>query len=159
MQTFNSLRSTQTLTASENPFTTTSTVNLVPTNTEGHQKKFVTTSTVELIRINTERHQGEDGHIKHPYMTIWTATVGLLVAFGNHFPQPPRNICQYLTILVAGLMFGYDTGQISGFIAMSAFKKHFGKLDVTTGTFGFEGMQSGLLVGMVRESPSAEPSS
>ena len=70
-----------------------------------------------------------EGHY-HPYMTWKTGIMGLVVSIG-------------------GLMFGYDTGQISGFLAMDEFLQHFGEYNAATGEYFFSNVRSGLLVGMV----------
>lgn len=51
---------------------------------------------------------------------------------------------------MGGFIFGYDTGQISGFLEMKVFLETFG--DPTgSGTYKFSTVKSGLIVGLVRK--------
>lgn len=45
--------------------------------------------------------------------------------------------------------FGYDTGQISGFLAMPNFLERFGQFKSQTGKFYFSNVRAGLIVAMV----------
>ena len=45
--------------------------------------------------------------------------------------------------------FGYDTGQISGFLAMPNFLERFGQFNHKTGKFYFSNVRSGLIVALV----------
>jgi hypothetical protein len=54
-----------------------------------------------------------------------------------------------LVVSIGGLIFGYESGDIAGFLAMSNFRERFGTLDPTTGSYVFRNVRSGLLVGMV----------
>jgi MFS family permease len=45
-------------------------------------------------------------------------------------------------------VFGYDTGQISGFLAMPDFLERFGQQNVE-GTFYFSNVRAGLIVGLL----------
>jgi SP family sugar:H+ symporter-like MFS transporter len=45
--------------------------------------------------------------------------------------------------------FGYDTGQISGFLEMPDFVKRFGERDAQTGKYAFSNTRSGLIVAML----------
>lgn len=65
-----------------------------------------------------------------PFITWRMASIGLIVSLG-------------------GMAFGYDTGQISGFLAMESFKERFGELNTATGLYEFSPVRSGLLVGIV----------
>jgi len=61
----------------------------------------------------------------------------------------------FMTILVAmgGFIFGYDTGQISGFLEMDVFLEYFGELGPVTAEhptgYFFSNVRSGLIVGLV----------
>jgi len=61
----------------------------------------------------------------------------------------------FMAILVAmgGFIFGYDTGQISGFLEMPVFLEYFGQrttnLDEHPTGYYFTDVRSGLIVGMV----------
>ena len=64
-----------------------------------------------------------------PFLTARTFFMGVLVSMG-------------------GIVFGYDTGQISGFLEMKDFLENFGQLQ-SDGTYAFTNVRSGLIVGMV----------
>ncbi|KAL3477838.1 general substrate transporter [Aspergillus californicus] len=49
---------------------------------------------------------------------------------------------------IGGTIFGYDTGQISGFLEMDNFKQRFGQLQ-GDGTYAFNNVRSGLIVSML----------
>lgn len=65
-----------------------------------------------------------------PWVTLRLLGMGVLVSMG-------------------GFIFGYDTGQISGFLAMSNFKMRYGQLDHDTGDYYFSNVRIGLIVGLV----------
>lgn len=71
---------------------------------------------------------------KIPNVTLRTATMALLVAMG-------------------GFIFGYDTGQISGFLEMQVFLERFGEPTAVSETnqygYYFTNVRSGLIVAMV----------
>ena len=54
-----------------------------------------------------------------------------------------------LLISMGGLIFGYDTGQISGFLAMDNFLERFGEYDPVLQAYSFSNVRAGLIVGMV----------
>jgi SP family sugar:H+ symporter-like MFS transporter len=49
---------------------------------------------------------------------------------------------------IGGIIFGYDTGQISGFIEMKNYKQRYAQLK--DGTYKFSTVRSGLIVSLVR---------
>lgn len=51
-------------------------------------------------------------------------------------------------ISIGGIIFGYDTGQISGFLEMHDFKKRYGQLQ-GDGSYKFNNVRSGLIVSLV----------
>ncbi|GAB1217051.1 hypothetical protein ATERTT37_006273 [Aspergillus terreus] len=51
-------------------------------------------------------------------------------------------------VSIGGIIFGYDTGQISGFLEMDNFKRRFGQLQ-SDGTWKFSNVRSGLIVAML----------
>lgn len=69
----------------------------------------------------------DDGPV--PLITMRTLTMAILVAMG-------------------GFIFGYDTGQISGFLAMPVFLQRFGQYDPAKGYY-FSNVRSGLITGLV----------
>ncbi|EXJ86054.1 MFS transporter, SP family, sugar:H+ symporter [Capronia coronata CBS 617.96] len=64
---------------------------------------------------------------KMPFLTVRTFFMAVLVSFG-------------------GLCFGYDTGQISGFLEMDDFLRNFAN---ERNPLGFDNVRSGLIVGML----------
>ena len=67
-----------------------------------------------------------------------------------------RTSMMALLVSMGGLIFGFDTGQISGFLAMDNFRQRCGEFDPVTNTYFFSNVRSGLLVGMVRPVQSLE---
>lgn len=51
-------------------------------------------------------------------------------------------------VSIGGLIFGYDTGQISGFLAMKNYQQRYG-LQKPDGKYYFSNVRSGLIVGLV----------
>lgn len=52
-------------------------------------------------------------------------------------------------ISMGGFIFGYDTGQISGFLEMPDFLMRFGQRNAQTGKYAFSNVRSGLIVAML----------
>jgi SP family sugar:H+ symporter-like MFS transporter len=50
-------------------------------------------------------------------------------------------------VSIGGIIFGYDTGQISGFLEMNNYKQRYGQLE--NGTYTFSNVRSGLIVSLV----------
>lgn len=70
----------------------------------------------------------DDSAVK--YITWRTLVLGVLASMG-------------------GFIFGYSTGQISGFTTMKDFSMRFGELNELTGSYEFSNVRSGLIVGLV----------
>ena len=80
--------------------------------------------------VNTEKATPfESGHV--PFLTARTFFMAMLVSMG-------------------GIVFGYDTGQISGFLDMDNFKQNFAQRS-GDGTYSFSNVREGLIVAMVSE--------
>ena len=52
-------------------------------------------------------------------------------------------------VSMGGLIFGYDIGQIGGFLAMADFKQRFGEYDPVAKSYYFSNIRAGLIVGLV----------
>ncbi|ROV96108.1 hypothetical protein VSDG_05014 [Cytospora chrysosperma] len=59
-----------------------------------------------------------------------------------------RSFVMGLLVSMGGMIFGYDTGQISGFLEMPDFLQRFGELQAD-GTYAFTTVRSGLIVGLL----------
>ncbi len=86
------------------------------------------TETGHAADIETEKGPFNDDS-KVPFLTVRTFFMAVLVSFG-------------------GLCFGFDTGQISGFLQMEDFEQNFAD---QRNPLGFGNLRSGLIVGMVCE--------
>lgn len=59
-----------------------------------------------------------------------------------------RSLVMGLFVSMGGFLFGYDTGQISGFLEMEDFLRRYGQLGAD-GEYHFSNVRSGLIVGLV----------
>lgn len=59
-----------------------------------------------------------------------------------------RSAVMGLFVSMGGFVFGYDTGQISGFLEMDNFLQRYGQLG-DDGKYHFSNVRSGLIVGLV----------
>ncbi|KAI9734808.1 MAG: hexose transporter hxt1 [Cirrosporium novae-zelandiae] len=60
-----------------------------------------------------------------------------------------RTLVMALLVSMGGIVFGYDTGQISGFLEMTDFQRRFGQYDSSDGFYSFSDVRSGLIVGLL----------
>lgn len=81
--------------------------------------------------VEREKGHGEVVDTPIPLLTLRSVVMGILVSMG-------------------GFLFGYDTGQISGFLAMKDFLKRFGEPG-PNGQFQFSNARAGVIVGLVRD--------
>lgn len=59
-----------------------------------------------------------------------------------------RSFIMGILVSMGGFLFGYDTGQISGFLEMENFLERYGELQ-SDGTYHFSNVRSGLIVALV----------
>jgi SP family sugar:H+ symporter-like MFS transporter len=59
-----------------------------------------------------------------------------------------RSFIMGIFVSMGGFLFGYDTGQISGFLEMPNFLQRYGQLQ-SDGTYAFSNVRSGLIVALV----------
>ncbi|KAI1337903.1 general substrate transporter [Xylariaceae sp. FL0016] len=60
-----------------------------------------------------------------------------------------RSFSMGALVSMGGLIFGYDTGQISGFLEMPDFLSRFGSPQPPDGAYGFSDVRQGLIVGLL----------
>lgn len=101
-----------------------------PVGRRGDSVRSSFTETGDTANIEAEKGPFDD-ESRVPFLTVRTFFMAILVSFG-------------------GLCFGYDTGQISGFLEMDDFLGHFAD---QTDPLGFSNVRSGLIVGMVGYQP------
>lgn len=64
-----------------------------------------------------------------------------------------RSTVMGLFVSMGGFLFGYDTGQISGFLEMENFLSRFGQFNASKGKYEFTNVRSGLIVALVSSLP------
>ncbi|KAI9734048.1 MAG: hexose transporter hxt1 [Claussenomyces sp. TS43310] len=101
------------------PTTTTASASNSPSGSDG---------VTDAIQDSEKTGELDDSHV--PFLTLRTAVMTLLVAMG-------------------GFIFGYDTGQISGFLEMNVFLERFGQYNDQTNKYYFTNVRSGLIVGLL----------
>ncbi|PCG89556.1 Major facilitator superfamily domain, general substrate transporter [Penicillium occitanis (nom. inval.)] len=60
-----------------------------------------------------------------------------------------RSAVMGLFVSMGGFLFGYDTGQISGFLEMENFLSRFGQFNASKGKYEFTNVRSGLIVALL----------
>lgn len=96
-----------------------------------------------------EFNKHEDGPL---HIFNWRVIyMGILVSMGGFVRHP--YLCTVLPLLTLLQIFGYDTGQISGFLEMDDFKQRFADTtDPETGDLAFTNGRSGTIVALVSTS-------
>lgn len=61
-----------------------------------------------------------------------------------------RAVVMAILVSMGGFIFGYDTGQISGYLQMNDFLYNFGQYNAAKGAYEFTNVRSGLITGLVR---------
>lgn len=96
-------------------------------------------NTVTFDEHNPNTEKGKDAHARRSLSGL------------DYSPLPRitgRSLVLALFVSMGGLIFGYDTGQISGFLEMPDFLARFGQTD-SHGDRVFSTVRSGLIVGML----------
>ena len=78
--------------------------------------------------------------------------MAIIVSMGGvrTFPQQEDRRCVAMTNRTTQFIFGYDTGQISGFLEMPDFRQKFAdQKDPQTGELSFSNWKAGLIVALV----------
>lgn len=60
-----------------------------------------------------------------------------------------RSAIMGVFVSMGGFLFGYDTGQISGFLEMEDFLQRYGEFNFQDNAYEFSNVRSGLIVGLV----------
>ena len=82
-------------------------------------------------QMEREKYAGPYDNSKVPLLTIHSFIMGVFVSMG-------------------GFIFGYDTGQISGFLGMKEFQERFGQRNGNgDGGYHFSNVRSGLIVALL----------
>jgi hypothetical protein len=96
---------------------------------------------------------------KVPFLTVRTVVMAVCPTHFQIFAAstaaigfPQTFVLTLVQILAAmgGFIFGYDTGQISGFLQMNVFQEMFGQKQ-SDGKYGFSDVRSGLIVALVSD--------
>lgn len=98
-----------------------------------HTRRNGTPSTTEEKDVSAQHAEAHGGQLVDTRVRLVTGhslVMGLFVSMG-------------------GFLFGYDTGQISGILAMKDFLRRFGDKDADGGGYHFTNVRSGLIVALV----------
>lgn len=87
----------------------------------------------EVSHPEKQKYVGPYDNSKVPILTIHSFIMGVFVSMG-------------------GFIFGYDTGQISGFLGMRDFQERFGQRNKDGSGYHFSNVRSGLIVALVMPS-------
>ena len=95
----------------------------VRTSTDG-------STTYSEKQLEKQQYNGPYDNSKVPVLTIHSFIMGVFVSMG-------------------GFIFGYDTGQISGFLGMAEFQQRFGQRSSNGDGYHFSNVRSGLIVALL----------
>lgn len=98
-------------------------------HSQGNKSPPLTDLSGESVDQEKRRRSSSFDETKIPFVTWRSLILGAFVSIG-------------------GIIFGYDTGQISGFLDMKNFKQRFGQRQ-GDGSFAFSNVRSGLIVSLV----------
>jgi SP family sugar:H+ symporter-like MFS transporter len=110
----------------KNPFTNKSTTNTPLQPEQQPTPPFSATPSDNEKEKKRRSSSFDEGRV--PWVTWRSLTLGAFVSIG-------------------GIIFGYDTGQISGFLEMNNYKQRYGQF--RNGEWAFSNVRSGLIVSMV----------
>lgn len=96
---------------------------------DAYRDNDVPRESVSTVEREKGAHERVDTPI--PLLTVRSFVMGVFVSMG-------------------GFLFGYDTGQISGFLEMNNFLKRYGEQG-KGGTYSFSDVRAGVIVGLVCE--------
>lgn len=96
----------------------------------GASHRNSTTSDGDASHHEKQAYNGPYDNSPVPILTIHSFIMGVFVSMG-------------------GFIFGYDTGQISGFLGMRDFQEQFGQRNGDGSGYHFSNVRSGLIVALV----------
>ncbi|KAL2869129.1 sugar porter family MFS transporter [Aspergillus lucknowensis] len=91
------------------------------------------------LRPNVDRHFQDQNAITHDSEDLVDTPIPLLTW---------RSFVMGIFVSMGGFTFGYDTGQISGFLEMDNFLRRYGELQ-SDGSYHFSNVRSGLIVALL----------
>ncbi|KAE8150473.1 monosaccharide transporter [Aspergillus avenaceus] len=101
---------------------------------------------VHLPRSRPENHFSHGGDPRQSQSTLRETDEHLV---DTHIPLLTwRSFVMGVFVSMGGFLFGYDTGQISGFLEMENFLERYGERD-TDGSYHFSNARSGLIVALL----------
>ncbi|TVY49664.1 High-affinity glucose transporter [Lachnellula occidentalis] len=102
-------------------------------------RKPVGSSDEEPHHAEKQQHAGSTSDGPIPTLTFHSFIMAVFVSMGGNL----------LLSAFEGFIFGYDTGQISGFLGMAVFQREFGQRDSDGDGYHFSNVRSGLIVGLL----------
>lgn len=106
-------------------------------------------------KVQQEHEEHSSNHIHDPDHIAVADLPQAITEKGPELVNTPiplltwRSAVMGLFVSMGGFLFGYDTGQISGFLEMEDFLARFGQFNASTGKYEFSNVRSGLVVSLV----------